>query len=254
MGLARLFVFQCLLPAFIHYQCYSTSLSMVDAFSSVGGTNVTFVSWNVRGMGHQIKRGKVLAHLKSLSANIIIFLQETTINQTEQRHLRSNWISQVYQSSFSSKARGVAILFRKSILFCLSAVIADPAGRYILISGHINSFPVTCLNIYGPNFDDPNFFRKVFDLLPVPSSTNIITGGDFNCYLDAYLDHSSTQVPHILHLVSTLNHLFKSLNFADIWRLQHPSVRDYSFFSPVHKSYTRIDYFLVDSKLIPNVI
>lgn len=226
---------------------------MVDAYSSVGGTNVTFISWNVRGMGHQIKRGKVFAYLKSLSADII-FLQETHIKQTEQRRLRSNWISQVYQSSFSSKARGVAILFCKSIPFRLSTVSADPSGRYILVSGHINSFPITCLNIYGPNFDDPNFFRKVFDLLPDPSSTNIIIGGDFNCYLDAYLDRSSTQAPHILHSVSTLNHLCKSLNLVDIWRLQNPSARDYSFFSSVHKSYTRIDYFLVDSKLISNVI
>ncbi len=82
-------------------------------------------------------------------------------------------------------------------------------------------------NLYGPNFDDPNFFRKIFDLLPDPSSTNIIIGGDFNCYLDAYLDRSSIQAPHILRSVSTLNNLCKSFNLVDIWRLQHPSDRDY---------------------------
>lgn len=177
-------------------------------------------------MGHQIKRGKVFVHLKSLSADII-FLQETHIRPTEQRRLRSNWISQVYQSSFSSKARGVAILFRKSVPFRLSTVISDPSGRYILVSGHINSFPISCVNIYGPNFDDPNFFKKIFDLLPDPSTTNVIIGGDFNCYLDAYLDRSSTQVPHILRSISTLNNLCKSFNIVDIWRLQHPSDRDY---------------------------
>lgn len=201
-------------------------MTKVDAYSAFGGTNVTFVSWNVRGMGHQIKRGKVFVHLKSLSADII-FLQETHIRPTEQRRLRSNWISQVYQSSFSSKARGVAILFRKSVPFRLSTVISDPSGRYILVSGHINSFPISCVNIYGPNFDDPNFFKNIFDLLPDPSTTNVIIGGDFNCYLDAYLDRSSTQVPHILRSVSTLNNLCKSFNIVDIWRLQHPSDRDY---------------------------
>ena len=41
-----------------------------------------------------------------------------------------------------------------------------------------------------------------------------------------------------------------NLNIVDIWRLTHPTDRDYSFFSSVHKSYSRIDYFLLDSKLI----
>lgn len=39
----------------------------------------------------------------------------------------------------------------------------------------------------------------------------------------------------------------------DIWRLQHPSDRQYSFFSPVHGSFSRIDYFLVDARLISKV-
>lgn len=112
--------------------------------NSNAGVNITFVSWNVRGMGHPIKRGKVFAHLKSLSADII-FLQETHIRPNEQMRLRANWISQVYQATFSSKARGVAILFRKSVPFRLHSVVSDPAGRYIIVSGFINNFPITCV-------------------------------------------------------------------------------------------------------------
>ena len=40
---------------------------------------------------------------------------------------------------------------------------------------------------------------------------------------------------------------------VDIWRLQHPSDRDYSFYSHVHRSYARIDYFIADSRLISNI-
>ncbi len=53
-----------------------------------GTSRITFTSWNCRGLGKALKRGKVLSHLKSLSSDII-FLQETYIQPTEQRRLRS---------------------------------------------------------------------------------------------------------------------------------------------------------------------
>lgn len=40
---------------------------------------------------------------------------------------------------------------------------------------------------------------------------------------------------------------------VDIWRRQYPTDRDNSFFSHVHKSYTRINYFLVEAKLTSNI-
>ena len=80
--------------------------------SDTCSAGVTMASWNVRGMGHPIKRGRVFSHLKSLKADII-FLQETHIGPNCQSRLRANWISQVFQASFSAKARGVAIIFKK---------------------------------------------------------------------------------------------------------------------------------------------
>lgn len=132
-------------------------------------------------------------------------------------------------------------------------MVTDPNGRYIVITGNIHSIPVTLLNIYGPNIDDPNSFRKVFDLIPDLNTTNLIMGGDFNCYLYPYLDRLSSRSPPAIKSVQTLNNLIKSRNMVDIWRLQHPTDRDYSFFSHVHKSYTRIDYFLVEAKLTSNI-
>ena len=214
---------------------------------------ITFTSWNCRGLGKALKRGKVLSHLKSLSSDII-FLQETHIQPTEQRRLRSLWVSQVYQSTFSSKARGVAILIRKTIPFVFNSVTTDPGGRYVLVTGAINSFPLALLNIYAPNFDCPDFFRKVFNLCAEYTTHNMIIGGDFNCYFDPQLDRSSSKAAPTLKSVPVLNDLVKSLDLVDIWRLQHPLERLYSFFSPVHGTFTRIDHFLVDSKLVSHTL
>lgn len=64
---------------------------------------MSWVSWNVRGLGHPVKRGKGFSHLKSLKSDII-FLRETHIKATQHKRLRVNGISQVYQSPFTSKA------------------------------------------------------------------------------------------------------------------------------------------------------
>uniref|UniRef100_A0AAX7SBX7 Endonuclease/exonuclease/phosphatase domain-containing protein n=1 Tax=Astatotilapia calliptera TaxID=8154 RepID=A0AAX7SBX7_ASTCA len=151
-----------------------------------------FTSWNFKGLGRALKRGKVMSHLKHLSSDRI-FLQETHIHSNEQRCLRANWVSKVYWSTFTSKARGVAILIRKTTPFIFGSVVTDPDGRFVLVSGSINSFPLVLLNIYAPNFDCPDFFSKIFDLISEYNMSNII-GGDFNCYFDPVLDRLSTKI------------------------------------------------------------
>ena len=37
------------------------------------------------------------------------------------------------------------------------------------------------------------------------------------------------------------------------WRFLFPSARQYSLFSPLHQSYSRIDYFFIDKRLLPMV-
>ncbi len=148
-----------------------------------------------------------------------------------QRKLSCNWMSQIYQSPFTSHARGVAILFGKNIPFKFSSMVTDPHGRYIMVSIFITCLPLTFLNVYGPNTDDPNFYKKVFDLLSDGNNTNIVIGGDLNCYLDPYLDRLSTRPPPGIASEQVLNNLLKCRNLVDIWRIQHLADRDYSYYS-----------------------
>lgn len=183
------------------------------------GGNVTLASWNVRGLNNQIKRAKVFSYLKSITADIL-FLQETHIKHSEQRRLRCSWVSQVFQSSFSSRARGVAILVRKSVPFKHITTISDPNGRYIIVSGLLSSIHVTLLNVYGPNFDDPTFFRKLFNLLPTTLNSHLIIGGDFNLVLDPALDRFPSRSDISLpNSTVVLNDLINSFDLVDIWRL-----------------------------------
>lgn len=160
----------------------------------------------------------------------------------------------MYHSTFSSKARGVSILIRKNIPFQHLSTKQDINGRYLIVTGTILEKHVTFVNLYAPNFDDPHFFRSVFNIIPDVDSTHLIIGGDFNCILDPFMDRYSPSPPKPSNAATVLNNLIHSLNILDIWRLQHPTDKDYSFFSNIHNSYTRIDYFLTDSKLTSKIL
>lgn len=51
--------------------------------------------------------------------------------------LKANWIGHTYYSSFTSKARGMAIIIRKGIPFILKNTISDKEGRYTIVTGEI---------------------------------------------------------------------------------------------------------------------
>lgn len=109
------------------------------------------------------------------------------------------------------------------------------------------------LNIYGPNFDNPAFFKRLFSLIPNLSQTNIIIGGDFNCVLDPYIDRSSIKRAPASNSRDFINTFKSNSSWIDVWWYFHPTGREYSFHSHVHNTYTRIDYFLVDARLLPHI-
>lgn len=49
----------------------------------------------------------------------------------------------------------------------------------------------------------------------------------------------------------TINAFLQAYGVIDAWRYRNLVSRQFSFFSPAHNSYSRIDYFLLDKKLLP---
>lgn len=199
-------------------------------------------------MNHPVKRRKVYNNISKLCAEII-FLQETHIKQTAKALLNPHWAAQIYQSNFSNKTRGVAIIIKKNVPFIHKQTISDKYGRYIIVRGEINAVPITLVNLYGPNYDDPSFFNKLLVKIPDAALQNVIIGGDFNCVIDPIKDTRPSRT-FKSKSAATLNNYFRNINMVDIWRHLNPYSREYSFYSSVHKSYSRIDLFVVDSNLI----
>uniref|UniRef100_H3AX49 Endonuclease/exonuclease/phosphatase domain-containing protein n=1 Tax=Latimeria chalumnae TaxID=7897 RepID=H3AX49_LATCH len=143
------------------------------------------------------------------------------------------------------KGQGVATLINKSSSFhCLSQV-TDPEGRFIIVHGRWGAKSITFASIYAPNFEDPlmiqNFFLK---LAQYPSQW--IIGGDFNCPLETAMDKSSATrtIPSQMARAIQASMLLENI-LMENWALGLPTGKDYSFYSPPHKIFSRIDMIML---------
>lgn len=85
------------------------------------------------------------------------------------------------------------------------------------------------------------------------TSHHLILGGDLNCVLSPVLDRSSQKGISVSKSAHTIQCFLNTYGIVDVWRFRNPTLRKYSFFSPVHKSFSLINYFLLDQKLLPMV-
>lgn len=96
--------------------------------------SLNFVSWNVKGLNHPVKRRRVFSHIKQFKP-AFVYLQETHIRGSDNTHLMSRWAGQHFHSSFQAKARGVSILVDQSITMLyqiLTAVLSLSQGNYTI--------------------------------------------------------------------------------------------------------------------------
>ncbi len=209
------------------------------------------ISWNVRGFRKLVKLKQVMDRLKQYHPKIV-FLQETHLLLSGTTQLRKRWPGQVTACSFSSHARGVAVLIHKSLPLHIQKTILDPAGRFIIIQSSQMNQDLILVNMYGPNNDDLNFYNNLF--LSISSLRgDIIIGRDFNCTLGPELDRpSGSDISHPRSRKVIQRFMFE-LNLKDIWRLGNLTKREYSCHSASHNTYGCIDYFLISSLIASRV-
>ena len=107
-------------------------------------------------------------------------------------------------------------------------------------------------NIYAPTIDklgdQKHFGEYKLKQLECYAGSNVIIGGDFNICLDDVCDGTTRSVS----FRNSLTQLDKLLDIADIWRIQHPSTKQYTRREKTTFGIkqTRIDYFLITTKSV----
>lgn len=208
------------------------------------GADIKFCSRNVRGVDHPVKRKKILTSLKKEGVKIA-FLQETHLKDAEHVKLKREWVGQVFFSSFASNSRGVCILIHKSLPFKAETCIQDVGGRYIIVKGVLFGKSITQMNIYYPPNHPTELITKAVTEFAEVECERAVIGGDFNCLLDPQMDKSSSETRPLTRRARGMLELCEEMGYLDVWRTTHPGEKDFTFYSSVHKSSSRIDYFLI---------
>ena len=203
-------------------------------------------------MNNAIKVGKVFSHIQQLKGDIC-FLQETHIRTTQLSRIKKPWMGHLFHSKFSETARGAAIIIHRNIAFELNTTVSDPNGRYVIVTGKLQNTPVVLASVYAPTWDDDRFISNFFSSIPNLNDYQIIIGGDFNLVQNLALDKSSNKQTSLSKSAKVLKYHADQLGLSDPWRSRFPTQKAFSFFSPVHHSFSRIDFFLIDNTLLHNV-
>lgn len=161
----------------------------------------------------------------------IVFLQETHKTQDSKVKIYSKNIPTWFHGdSPIRRSKGVAIGIRKNIGFCIEKIKADPEGRFLFLIGTIHNIRYTPANIYCPNKNTKKFLvERLTELLEFKQG-KLIVAGDFNFTIDHKLDSTSTVSDRERSQSKRLKKKFQELQLIDVWRIQHPGIKEYTFF------------------------
>uniref|UniRef100_A0A8C5MI47 Reverse transcriptase domain-containing protein n=1 Tax=Leptobrachium leishanense TaxID=445787 RepID=A0A8C5MI47_9ANUR len=203
------------------------------------------LTYNAKGLNVPEKRSRLLREASALRASVL-FLQETHFRLGSAPVFRDFRFPLGYFSDYQGgKSRGVAILFSRDVPFVLIDMLTDPEGRFLFIKGTIADSCYTFASIYLPNHAQHRCLASIFHQLQSFKDGTLVVAGDFNTPLDAKLDTSVGHSSIPPNVIRQVRRTLDELRLVDVWRAFHTGERDYTFFSPVHGTHSRLDYIFL---------
>lgn len=153
-------------------------------------------------------------------------------------------LGRLFTRDLIQKPGDLLYLIIKIFKFEAEKIIADPNGRFVVVTGKLLNKSVILASIYARNWDHEAFIKLFFTALPKVNSHFLIIGRDFNTVLSPELDRSVAR-PH-----SVIQIYIEQYGSFEAGRFNQPE-ECFLFFSPVHNTYSRIGYFCLDTWLLP---
>ena len=126
----------------------------------------------------------------------MIFLQETLSIKKNEELWNNQWRcgkSSMFFAHGTSNSRGTLIAFREGLNYKVLSSHLNDNGRYVTLTVEIQSSPFILINYYAPNEEGEQVLilteiRDILQKIELEKDTQLIWGGDFNCFFDCKLD------------------------------------------------------------------
>ena len=128
---------------------------------------------------------------------------------------------------------GALIVFREGLNYRILSCHLSDNGRYVILKVEIQSSPFILINYYAPNEEGQQVLilteiRDILEKIELEKDTQLIWGGDFNCFfyckLDANGRNPKLKVQSIVKLVSMMS----ENDLCDIFRVRNPDMKCYT--------------------------
>ena len=203
----------------------------------------------MRGIADKTKRKAIFEAYRKNSE--ILILQETHGSMECETIWESEWGGDAIFNHGTTNARGIAIFMVKGMKKLVSNISKSEDGRQIIFDFQEKDKIITIAAIYAPNTDTPNFFKQLALSLKERSEHKIVIG-DFNLTMDVDLDRKNTYHNNN-NAKDELEDMMDEYCLKDVWRIQNPDKREYSWFKSgnVQKA-SRLDFALISAGLDQN--
>ena len=205
-------------------------------------------SANCQGLQGKEKRRDVISFFKDKNYHIVC-LQDTHLIKKDIQDIREMWGGECFIHGIKSNACGVAILIGNNFEYKVLNCHKDLDGNYLYIKLKLDTMSLNLITIYGPNSDNPNFFKNMQDILEQNSADYSIVCGDFNMVLNPELDTYNYLYINNPKARTAVQNMIDSEDLIDIFRQNYPQTRRYTWRKRNPIKQARLDYFLISNQM-----
>ena len=148
---------------------------------------ISIMSMNCRGLSDLKKRRDVMHYIRSKNFSIV-FLQDTHLTASSIPYFDSLWNGKAYHSCLTSRSRGASILINSNLQYSLIAEQASVCGNFQIVACKILDESYLLVSVYGPNEDNPAFYKNLSNIIEQFDVQYTIVAGDFNFVIDPNSD------------------------------------------------------------------
>ncbi len=230
--------------------------------------NLSYAVQNCNSLNISTVCNKQLTKIIAITAlcTDIIFLSDLRLNSNEENVEKVKKLL-LYNSTHSydpyfhstKNKRGVGILISKRLSYTIEKTYKDEDENILGLIINIDGYHLRIFSIYGPNFDNKDFYNRIDYFLSQDSQVAAVLGGDWNSSYSTSptadnIDIRNMRNPPSLVRSGWLREICNNHNLSDPFRALHPNLKDYTFSPPGARiNRSRLDFFLIYDELIPMV-